>query len=97
MSVAGKATGTGHHKFSSVADEKSLADERSVQSDASLQDSLEVRDDSLAILNDTTHRLRRPILVIVASIGVAALLAVALSALARKGVLKPMSRTTDDC
>lgn len=66
-----------------LMDERSLADEESAQTAESVPDTLEVRDDSRAILTGTMNSLRRP-LAIAAVVGViGVLVAVGIGALTR--------------
>jgi hypothetical protein len=64
-------------------DEMSLADEKSAQTRESDPDTLEVRDDSSAILQGTMNDLRRPLLIAAAVVAMAALVAVGLGVLMR--------------
>jgi hypothetical protein len=64
-------------------DEMSLADETSAQTRESDPDTLEVRDDSSAILQGTMNDLRRPLLIAAAVVAMAALVAVGLGVLMR--------------
>jgi hypothetical protein len=75
--------GTSH--FVTQQDEMSLADEQSAQTRESDPDTLEVRDDSLAIMQGTLGDLRGAALVAVAVAGVGILLAVAIGAIAGRG------------
>jgi hypothetical protein len=69
--------------FLTQSDEMSLADERAAQTPASQPDTLEVRDDSLAILQGTMGGVRRPVVIAVAVVGAAALVAAAIGILLR--------------
>jgi hypothetical protein len=64
-------------------DEMSLAEEESAQTPESSPDTLDVGDDSIAILQGTMNDLRRPLLIAGAVAGTAALLAVGLGVLFR--------------
>lgn len=72
------------HRHLTLMDEMSLADEKSAQTPESDPDTLEVRDDSRAILHSTMNDLRRPLAIAAAVVGTAILLAVGLGALTRK-------------
>lgn len=76
-------TARGRDRYLTQMDEMSLADEQSAQTPESDPDTLEVRDDSVAILQATTSDLRRPMLIAGAVAGLAVLLAVGLWALSR--------------
>lgn len=69
--------------FLTQQDEMSLAQERAAQTDESVPDTLEVRDDSVAILQGTLGGMRRPLLVTVVAVGATVLLAVGVSAVIR--------------
>jgi hypothetical protein len=77
------ATEAGSHRHLTEWDETSLADEQSAQTPESDPDTLEVRDDSMVILEGAMSSLRRPLLIAVAVAGTAVLLAVMLGALVR--------------
>jgi hypothetical protein len=81
--VTATATQDGHHRYLTQMDEMSLADERSAQTRESEPDTLEVRDDSNAILQATMNDLRRPMLVTVLAVGAVAVVAAGLGALVR--------------
>lgn len=76
-------TGDGRHRYLSQMDEMSLADEKAAETPESDPDTLEVRDDSLAIIQGPMNDLRRPLLIAGTVVGMAVLLAVALGALLR--------------
>lgn len=84
MTRSATETGDGHHRHLTQMDEMSLADEQSAQTRESDPDTLEVRDDSSAILQGTMNDLRRPLLIAIAVVGVVALVAVGLGVLMRK-------------
>jgi hypothetical protein len=77
------ATEAGSHRHLTEWDEMSLADERSAQNPESDPDTLEVRDDSMVILEGAMSDLRRPLLIAGALAGTAVLLTVILGALLR--------------
>lgn len=83
------ATQDSHHRYLTQMDEMSLADEKSAQTRESDPDTLEVRDDSSAILQGTMNDLRRPLLIAAAVVGMAALVAVALGVLKRAAKRSP--------
>jgi predicted hotdog family 3-hydroxylacyl-ACP dehydratase len=64
-------------------DEMSLTDEQATQDDESVPDTLEVRSDSLVILNGVLDRLRRPALVVAAVVVVAAIVSVGVARVLR--------------
>ena len=73
----------GHHRYLTHRDEMSLADEQSAQTRDSEPDTLEVSDDSTAILQGTLQDLRRPLLIVTSVVATAALVAWALGMLTR--------------
>lgn len=84
MTSAATEAGSSQHPYLTQKDEMSLADERSAQTRESDPDTLEVRDDSNAILQGTMNDLRRPLLIAVVVVGTIALLAVGIGALMRR-------------
>ena len=84
MTSAATEAASSQHPHLTQKDEMSLADERSAQTRESDPDTLEVRDDSNAILQGTRNDLRRPLLIAVVGVGAVALLAVGLGALMRR-------------
>ena len=85
MTAADTETGNGHHRYLTQMDEMSLADEKSAQTRDSEPDTLDVSDDSRAILQGTMNDLRRPMLLVAATVGMAVVLGVVLGSLARRG------------
>jgi hypothetical protein len=83
VTAATTASQDSHHRYLTQADDMSLADERSAQTPESEPDTLEVRDDSNAILQATMNDLRRPMLVTVLAVGAVAIVAAGLGALMR--------------
>lgn len=79
-----KETETSQHPHLTKKDEMSLADERSAQTRDSDPDTLEVRDDSSAILQGTMNDLRRPLVIGIVVVGTIALLAMGLRAFMRR-------------
>jgi hypothetical protein len=77
------ATEAGSHRHLTEWDEMSLTDEQSAQTPESEPDTLEVRDDSMVILEGAMSSLRRPLLIAGALVGTAVLLAVIIGALVR--------------
>lgn len=71
------------HRYLSQMDDMSLADESAAQTPESDPDTLEVREDSMAILQDTMNEVRGPLLLVVALVGTAALVAVGVMMLRR--------------
>ena len=84
MTTSDTQTGNGHHHLTQ-RDEMSLADEKSAQTRESDPDTLEVRDDSRAIVEGTMNDLRRPMLIVAAAVGTVVVLAVLIGALTRYG------------
>lgn len=84
MTETMQAPDQGAHQFVSQRDEMSLTDERAAQTDTSVPDTLEVREDSLAIVQDTVGNLRKPVLITIAIIGAGVVLAATVSALLRR-------------
>lgn len=64
-------------------DQMSLAEERAAQTSDSEPDTLEVRDDSMVILEGAVSRLRRPVLIAVAAAGAVVVVALGVSLLLR--------------
>lgn len=83
MTTPVTALDDGHHRYLTQKDEMSLADEQSSQTSESDPDTLDVSDDSSAILQGTLQDLRRPLLIAAAVVGTVALVAVALGVLTR--------------
>ena len=69
--------------YLSHRDEMSLADERAAQDTESVPDTLEVRSDSVAVLDGVVGRLRRPALVAAGIALAAAVVAVGLARVLR--------------
>ena len=63
--------------FSSAADDMSLADSLWAQGPDSVPDTLEVRNDSLAVMQNSMVGFRRPVIVAVTAVGAALALLVA--------------------
>jgi hypothetical protein len=63
--------------FASAADEMSLADSLWAQGPDSVPDTLEVRNDSLAVMQNSMVGFRRPVIVAVTAVGAALALLVA--------------------
>ena len=93
MTTPTAETDDGRHRYLSQMDEMSLADEQAAETPESGPDTLEVRDDSMAILQGTMNDLRRPLLIAAAVAGMAALLAVGLGALMRTGKGDPVRQS----
>lgn len=70
-------------RFLNESDDLSLAGERARQTSDSQPDTLEVRQDSVAILDGTLQRLRRPLIVGLAAAGVTVVIAAVIRMLLR--------------
>jgi hypothetical protein len=71
--------------FASAADEASLADSLWSQGPDSVPDTLEVRNDSIAVMQNSMANFRRPVVIAVAAVGAAVALLVAAGFLRRLG------------
>mgnify|MGYP001811556727 CR=1 FL=1 len=71
--------------FLSDADEMSLAASRAAQGPESVPDTLAVRSDSIAVMQGTMDRFRRPAVIAVSVVGVAIAILIAGGALRRMG------------
>jgi hypothetical protein len=71
--------------FASAADEASLADSLWSQGPESVPDTLEVRNDSIAVMQNSMADFRRPVVIAVAVVGAAVALLVAAGFLRKLG------------
>jgi hypothetical protein len=71
--------------FSSAADEASLADSLWSQGPDSVPDTLEVRNDSVAVLQNSMNSFRRPVVIAVSVVGAALAILVGAGLLRRLG------------
>jgi hypothetical protein len=71
--------------FASDADEVSLADSLSAQGPDSVPDTLEVRNDSIAVMQNSMASFRRPVVIAVGVVGAAVVLLVAAGVLRKLG------------
>jgi hypothetical protein len=83
MSSPANDSADGRRRYVTPVDEMSLADEQSGLTPESDADTLEVRDDSVVILQSAMGELRRPMLIAAGAVVTAALLVVSLGSLVR--------------
>jgi hypothetical protein len=81
MTNPNTGSGSSRHRYLTERDEMSLTEEKAAQTRESDPDTLEVGDDSMAILQGTMNDMRRPLLMIVVVAVTAVLGAAALAVL----------------